>query len=95
MWPRPGLERDWGHRGREPGPGRGGPVLYWPLPATRRQGIIIAITQDLYQAVVSTSLFVMLSVSATMSLYQPMKVSQGLIWYKTLELVGVDHAIDH
>ena len=45
------------HRGREPGPGQGGPVLYWPpLPATRSQEIIIAITQDLNQAVVLTSL---------------------------------------
>ena len=55
MCPRPGAERDWGPLG--PGPGRGGAVLYWPLPATRGQGIvIIAITPELYQAVVLTSL---------------------------------------
>ena len=80
--PGPGLRGTGGHWGREPGPGRDGAVLYWPLPATRSQGIIIAITQDLYQAVVSTSLFVMLCVSATMAMslesnYQLMNVGQG------------------
>ena len=56
-FPGPGLRGTGGHWGREPGPGRDGAVLYWPLPATRGQGIvIIAITHELYQAVVLTSL---------------------------------------
>ena len=79
-----------GWRGTEtPGPGAGAwpgrpGALLPPLPATRSQGIIIAITQDLNQAAVLTSL--VLSGSVIMSLDEGRSVFDPYTFYSSPSL---------